>query len=112
LSKIHAGIRLSGPLGSGNRSIAAALELVALHFCANFLRLSQFRASCQANLDFRQICPIGLPGGKTHALHSPAAALRRPGYDDAAPNFKRSLFTTASINDAHAMKAEHLSAQT
>jgi len=41
LSKIHAGNRLSGPLGSGNRSLAAALELVALHFGANFLRLSK-----------------------------------------------------------------------
>jgi hypothetical protein len=42
LSKIHAGDRLSGPLGSGNRSIAAVLELVALNFCANFSRLSEF----------------------------------------------------------------------
>jgi hypothetical protein len=54
LSKIHAGDRLSGPLGSGNHSIAVALELVALHFCANFLRLSQFAALVNPNLAFLQ----------------------------------------------------------
>jgi hypothetical protein len=49
LSKIHAGNRLSGPLGSGNRSLAAALELVALHFGANFLRLSKLKGLVKKN---------------------------------------------------------------
>jgi hypothetical protein len=52
LSKIRAGYRLSGPLGSGNHSIAVALELVALHFCANFLRLSKFAAFVNLNRFF------------------------------------------------------------
>jgi hypothetical protein len=98
LSKIHAGNRLSGPLGSGNRSIAAALELVALHFCANSPKLSKFAGQVKQNLqDFlnsrfpdnsRLASPSvpGIPGPKDH---------------HAAPNFERSLFGATSINDAH-----------
>jgi hypothetical protein len=69
LSKIHAGDRLSGPLGSGNRSIAAVLELVALNFCANFSRLSEFAGQVK----------------KKNSRFFLASL--------ATPNFKRSFFT-------------------
>ncbi|MFY9935238.1 MAG: hypothetical protein WAK33_00075, partial [Silvibacterium sp.] len=61
--------RLSGPLWIGNRSIAAALELVALHFCANFSRLSKIAGQVKQK-------------SNRFSLHSLAT-----------PNFERSFFT-------------------
>jgi hypothetical protein len=73
LSKIHAGDRLSGPLGSGNHSIAVALELVALHFCANFLRLSQFAALVNLDSAFLQ---------RFVSVASPAGIFTTRGFED------------------------------
>jgi len=70
LSKIHAGDRLSGPLGSGNRSIAAVLELVALNFCANFSRLSEFAGQVKKKIQDFFSLPLQRQTLKDHSSRS------------------------------------------
>jgi hypothetical protein len=74
LSKIRDGDRLSGPLGSGNRSIAAALELVALHFCANFSRLSKIAGQVKQKSQDSSCLPLQHQTLKDRSSHSPLAA--------------------------------------
>ena len=67
--------RLSGPLWIAKRSLAAVLELVALHVCTRFLRISNLIGPVKENVDFSsqiriQIVNCTEPAADIRELHN------------------------------------------